>query len=593
MKKFLNLPDDAVDEMLAGFLAAHADLVEERGPRVLAARHRRNGVAIVTGGGSGHKPAFIGYLGAGMLDAVAVGDVFTSPPARTIYHAIRAANRGHGVLCLFGNYAGDVMNFRMAAELAARDGIATRLVLATDDLGPGFADQPQQRRGVTGQVLAWKMCGALADQGASLDRLAALAHDINASTRTIGVALSGCTVPAARHPTFVLADDELEMGVGHHGEPGASREPLRPVDEISERMLSTIFSELDPKGEPVAVIVNGLGATPQMELYIAYRKIAELLTHRGVRVHRAWVGEYFTALEMAGLSVTISVLDKERALLLDAPADTVALRVGHLSRTVLDTPSISIHRSPPLGAATAADANFAEPTVPSADRSAADAGVYAALVAVAEHMPDERDDLCRLDAALGDGDHGVSIAKTFRAVARKLPSLASAPAQIVLVETADVIFTEVGGAMGPLFGAAFLAAAEHMPRPGDPRRGAQIVADTLDAAAEAIRTRGGATTGDKTMLDAVEPAAEAARRAAESTGSARIALRSAAEAAREGAARTAEMVARVGRASRLGSRTLGHPDPGATSVALMLQYAVNGLESLDRNTPPPTRERAQ
>ncbi len=259
MKKFLNNPDDAVDEMLAGFLAAHPDVVEQVRPRVLVARNRRDGVGIVAGGGSGHKPAFVGYLGAGMLDAVAIGDVFTSPPAKTIYEAICAANRGHGVLCLLGNYAGDVMNFRMAAGMARHDDIPTELVIATDDLGAGFADRPEQRRGVTGQVLTWKICGALADAGADLDRLAKVARDANACTRTIGVALSACTVPAAGHPTFLLGEEELEMGVGHHGEPGASREPLRPVDEIIERMLNSILSELRPESKPVMVNCERIG----------------------------------------------------------------------------------------------------------------------------------------------------------------------------------------------------------------------------------------------------------------------------------------------------------------------------------------------
>ena len=328
MKKFLNEPVDAVDQMLDGFCRAHADRVFRIAPRVIGSRARRAGVGLVTGGGSGHKPAFIGYLGAGMLDAVAVGDVFTSPPADAIRLAIRAADSGHGVLCLLGNYSGDTMNFQMAAELAAGDGIATALAIATDDIGAGFRDEPERRRGVTGQVLVWKICGALADRGASLSEVAVAAARVNAATRTVAVAIAPCTVPQAGSPTFTLSELEMEFGVGHHGEPGSSREKLPQVDVICERMLASILDELHPAGAPVAVIVNGLGATPQLELYIAYRRVAELLDKEGNYCSPSMGRRVFHCSRDGRISLTVSVLDGELIELLDAPSDAVSLRQG-------------------------------------------------------------------------------------------------------------------------------------------------------------------------------------------------------------------------------------------------------------------------
>jgi dihydroxyacetone kinase len=571
MKKFLNEPANAVDEMLDGFCRAHADRVFRVAPRVVGSRARRDGVGLITGGGSGHKPAFIGYLGAGMLDAVAVGDVFTSPPADAIRLAIRAADAGHGVLCLLGNYSGDVMNFRMAADLAAREGIDTALSIATDDVGAGFRDEPDRRRGVTGQVLIWKICGALADRGASLSELTATAIEVNAATRTVGVAIAPCTVPQAGSPTFTLGESEMEFGVGHHGEPGSSREKLPRVDVICERMLTSILDELRPVGAPVAVIVNGLGATPQMELYVAYRRVAELLDKEGIRVHRAWVGEYFTALEMAGFSLTVSVLKEHLAELLDAPSDAVSLRQGLIRVAETDLPRTQ-HAPATDGEPAGRDDQGASDTDNPEDGRQAAREVLSALAAA---MPAERERLCRLDAELGDGDHGVTMAKAFTAVGRMLDAPPGASTAGMLRAVADIFITEVGGATGPLFGSAFLAAADEVPATGPVDSAA--IARMLEAAEAAVIKRGGAGPGDKTMLDALAPAARAAKDSAEEEQPVRAALTRASQAAERGAQSTAEMQAKVGRAARLGLRSIGHVDPGAESVALMLAHAARQL----------------
>ena len=327
MKKFINDPMNVVDEMLEGFLFVNGRYVRraESHPRVIVRRDApvAGKVAVVTGGGSGHKPAFVGFVGRGMLDAAIAGEIFTSPPVPAVLEAVKATDGGKGVLLLLGNYAGDVMNFDMAAELAEEEGIEVVQSIATDDVGAGFKDRPEMRRGVSGEFLIWKCCGAMAEQGEPLAEVKRIAEKVNARTRTMGVAISPCTVPAAGKPTFELADDEMEMGVGHHGEPGVSREKLQPVDAVVDRLAEQVVSDLPyESGDQVVTLINGLGATPLLELYIAQRRLQQNLADRGIEIARSLVGEYFTALEMAGFSITLLRVDKELKELIAAPADT-------------------------------------------------------------------------------------------------------------------------------------------------------------------------------------------------------------------------------------------------------------------------------
>ena len=326
MKKFINDPFDVVDEMLEGFLAVHGRYVR----KVEAARALvrvdapvRNKVAVMTGGGSGHKPAFIGFIGKGMLDAVAVGEIFTSPPPNAVFQAAKAVHGGKGVLFLLGNYAGDVMNFQLAAEMARAEGIPVEQVIATDDVGSGPKEKASNRRGVVGEFLAWKIAGAKAEAGGSLEQCKAIAEKVNNHTRTLGVALSPCTVPAKGTPTFTLGEDEMEYGVGHHGEPGTAKIKMMSADRITEKMALEIIEDLPFRsGDEVSVLINGLGATPMIELYVCFRRVKQILDTKGIRIGRSYVGEYFTALEMAGFSVTLMKLDAELRSLLEAPADT-------------------------------------------------------------------------------------------------------------------------------------------------------------------------------------------------------------------------------------------------------------------------------
>ncbi|HML22002.1 MAG TPA: dihydroxyacetone kinase subunit DhaK [Aggregatilinea sp.] len=327
MKKILNAPDLFVPEMLDGLLKAHPDLLAFAGndPHciVQADAPIEGKVALATGGGSGHLPVFLGYVGKGLLDGCAVGDVFASPSSDQMLEVVKRIHGGRGVLFIYGNYGGDVMNFDMAAELADLDGIEVRTVLVKDDVASAPPDEADRRRGVAGMVFAFKIAGAKAYVGGSLDEVEAATRKALDNIRTIGVALSPCTVPAAGRPTFTLADDEMEIGMGIHGEPGMKREKLQTADQIAERMTLAVLDDMPlHAGERVAVMVNGLGATPPEELYILYRKTHDMLAERGIKIHRAYVGEYATSMEMAGASLTLFRLDGEMAELLDLPAQS-------------------------------------------------------------------------------------------------------------------------------------------------------------------------------------------------------------------------------------------------------------------------------
>ncbi len=326
MKKIINNPADFVPEMLDGLVKAHPDQLayhEDIHSIVRADAPVKGKVALATGGGSGHLPVFLGYVGKGMLDGCAVGDVFASPSAEQMLWVTQRIHGGKGVVYIYGNYGGDVMNFDMATEMADMEDIKVRTVLVKDDVASAPPEEAGRRRGVAGMVFAFKIAGAKADMGGSLDEVVAVTEKALANIRTMGVALSPCTVPLAGKPTFTIGEDEMEIGMGIHGEPGKKREKLQTADEISERMTTAILDDLQPQsGDRLAVMVNGLGATPPEELYVIYRKVHELLTGQGLKIHRAYVGEYATSMEMAGASLTFLRLDDELVELLDYPAQT-------------------------------------------------------------------------------------------------------------------------------------------------------------------------------------------------------------------------------------------------------------------------------
>jgi dihydroxyacetone kinase-like protein len=332
-QKLINDGNAAVDEMLDGVMAAHGDVLvrHDDAPRAIVARHgpRPGKVALVIGGGSGHEPTFLGFVGKGLADAAVIGNVFASPPPQPAVDAAMAAHGGAGVLFMYGNYAGDVMNFDMATELLELDGVKARTVLTTDDIASAPRDQREQRRGVAGNVFIFKVAGAAADLMMPLDEVERVARHANARTYTLGVALAPCSLPQTRRANFEIGAGEMEIGMGIHGEPGMRREALRPADAVVDEIMDAILAEMGAaRGDRVAVLVNSLGATPLMELYIMNRRVAQRLADSGLIVHRTLVGPLCTSLEMAGASITVMHLDDELQRLLDHPCECAMYQQG-------------------------------------------------------------------------------------------------------------------------------------------------------------------------------------------------------------------------------------------------------------------------
>jgi dihydroxyacetone kinase-like protein len=331
MKKLINQPDNVVDEALAGMARAHADLIRVESPNIVVRKDapRQGKVGVISGGGSGHEPMHGGFVGRGMLDAACPGAVFTSPVPDQMLAATQAVNGGVGVLHIVKNYTGDIMNFELAAELARAEGIDVEAVVIADDVAVKDSLYTAGRRGVGGTVLAEKIVGAAAEEGADLATVKALCEKVQNNVRSMGMALTSCTVPAAGKPTFDIGDDEMEIGIGIHGEPGRERRKLASADEITEALAMPVLDDLPfQSGDRVLAFVNGMGGTPLLELYVVYRKLAEILDGRGVTIARSLVGNYITSLEMAGCSITLLRLDDELTRLWDAPVNTPALRWG-------------------------------------------------------------------------------------------------------------------------------------------------------------------------------------------------------------------------------------------------------------------------
>lgn len=330
MQRIINNPDNVVEDMLSGFVKVHDDLVSyTSNPKVLKYKNApvKDKVGIVTGGGSGHKPAFIGYIGKNMVDAVAVGEIFSSPTAQAFLDAFRVADSGKGVACLYGNYSGDNMNVKMAKMLAEDENITVKTVVANDDVASAPNSEREKRRGVAGEILMWKTAGAKASQGGSLDEVIAVAQKTIDCTRSIGIGLSPCTIPAVGKPNFKIAPGKMELGIGHHGEPGIKVVDIESSSKMAEICLSEILEDMDIKcGDKVVVLVSGLGSTPIMELYIFFNDVAGLLNSHGIDIHKSYVGNYFTSLDMMGVTLSVLKVDEELQNLIDYEVDAVNLK---------------------------------------------------------------------------------------------------------------------------------------------------------------------------------------------------------------------------------------------------------------------------
>ncbi len=565
MKKLVNDPRHVVREMLEGVagltpglaLMDHEDVVIRSDLPEPAAR----GVAVISGGGAGHEPAHAGYVGAGMLHAAVVGDVFTSPPVDAVLAAIHAVAGPRGAVLVVKNYTGDRLNFGLAAELARAGGIPVEIVVVADDVALRATVPPERRRGIAGTVLVHKLAGALAEAGASVQEVAAAAREAAAVLGTMGVALGGCIVPAAGTAGFSLGADEIELGLGIHGEQGVERAKLQPADRLVDLMLDAILADRGiGQGARVALLVNNLGGTPPMELAVVARRALATLRARGVVVERAWSGTLLSALEMPGCSLSLLSVDDARLALLDATTAAAAWpgsgRVPQPGATRPASPRTSV----------AAERNRSADTAGPAVLAGARAG--AAALAAAERR------LTELDSAAGDGDLGISMARGAAAV-RALADEGAADAASALTEIAGALRRAIAGSSGPFYAVGLLRAARHIAACGtvDAAAWAEAFAQGVAGVAEL----GGARPGDRTMLDALDPAVAAFREALARQAPLAEAWAACVRAAEQGAAATAEMRPRLGRASYLGARALGVPDGGAVAVSIWLRALTAAL----------------
>lgn len=551
MRKFLNDPRAVVREMLEGLCDLSPGLALLAGDGVILRTPlpfaERREVAVISGGGAGHEPAHAGYVGPGLLHAAVAGDVFTSPPVDAVLAAIRAVAGAPGALLIVKNYTGDRLNFGLAAELARAEGIPCEIAVVADDVALRDTVEPARRRGIAGTVLVHKVAGAAAAAGLPLAEVAAEARAAAAALGSMGVALGACTVPAAGTPGFELAEGEMELGLGIHGEAGIARLPCGTAAEVSAALLDRIMAELAlPQGAPVALLVNGLGGTPPMELAVMAREALAGLRARGLVVRRAWCGTLLSALEMPGCSFSVMALDDTRLARLDAAASAPAWP----GPGVLPPARVTAPPAP-------------EPAHPWT--GAPDPVLQAAALAVAAALEAAEPALTALDAAAGDGDLGLSLARGAAAL-RALPQGAWADAPTALTALAGALRRAIAGSSGPFYATALLRAARGLPARPSPADWATALA----AAGAAIGELGGAKPGDRTMLDALIPAADAFRAALAAGQPGPAAFTAAVAAAEAGATATAAMHPRLGRASYLGARALGTRDAGAAAIAIWL-----------------------
>ncbi|MFF2246730.1 dihydroxyacetone kinase family protein [Arthrobacter sp. NPDC058130] len=561
MTRIFNDPSAFAEEALAGFCDVHANLVRQV-PGGAVRRHRpgQPKVAVLAGGGSGHYPAFAGLIGTGLADGAVVGNIFTSPSAQQAYSVAKAADSGAGVVFTYGNYAGDVMNFGMASERLVAEGIQVENVLVTDDVASAPPSEVEKRRGIAGDFTVFKIMGAAAEAGADLAEVVRLGRKANDLTRTIGSAFHGCTFPGAEAPLFTLKDRQMGLGLGIHGEPGLFDTDLPPANRLGQEFVSRLLAETPQgAGDRIAVILNGLGSTKHEELFVLWLSVAPLLRAAGYTLVMPEVGELVTSLDMAGVSLTVTWLDDELEPLWTAPAETPAYRRGNAA-----LPGGEADDSAPAEETTAPEAFAA------ADASRDYAGhCVAALAAAREALHDAEKFLGDLDAIAGDGDHGRGMVRGIDAAADAAAGAASrgAGAGAVLATAGDAWADNAGGTSGFLWGAGLRAFGESLGNDHAPSA-AELAAAVASFAAR-IAELGKADVGDKTMVDALVPFAETFGRLAGEGAGADAGWTEAAREATAAAQATAALRPLKGRARPLAEKSVGTPDPGATSLAMV------------------------
>ena len=568
MKKFINNPEDVVEEMLQGLAVLHPGSVRLPGHKALvradAEQVRDRQVAILSGGGSGHEPAHAGYIGSGMLSAAVAGEVFTSPSSDTVFAAIRAVAARRGALLVVKNYTGDRLNFGLAAEMARAQGIPVEMVIVDDDVALKGTAQATGARGLAGTVFIHKLLGAAAAEGKSLAELAAIGKAAVVSLATMGVSFSAGTSPAVGKPSFELGEHEMELGLGIHGEPGVKRTEWQPANQLTETLLTGILQHGNFADEQrVAVMVNNLGATTEMELAIVARHAASFLAAKGLMVERIYAGTFLSSLDMAGISISVLGLNEDRLRWLDATTTAPAWPNAAKQRPGNPARQIAVEVSTGVSSGSGAQTEAGRKT-----KEVIEAACEALLAA--------ENELTEMDRVTGDGDLGVSMARGAKAVQDAIASypLDNVPATIKAL--GHTLRRELGGSSGPLYGVLFLRCGSVLEASGE--TGLAQWAEALDQGCRAISELGGAKPGDRTMLDALDPFVRTLQQAA-SFKATRDAVLAAVEAADRGAEATAQMRPMLGRSSYLGVRVLGHPDPGAKAISLWLRAACEALFS--------------
>ncbi|MET7550467.1 dihydroxyacetone kinase family protein [Streptomyces sp. NPDC005479] len=558
MTRLFDDPDRFSEDQLRGFAVAYPEHVTVVPGGVVRTRPQGTGrVAVVVGGGSGHYPAFSGLVGEGLAAGAVVGNIFTSPSARQAESVARAADSGAGVLFSFGNYAGDRMNFGMAQARLCDAGIDTRTVLVTDDVASAPVERRHERRGIAGDFTVFKVAGAAAEEGLDLDGVEAAARRANDRTYSFGIAFDGCTLPGADSPLFTVPEGKMAIGLGIHGEPGVRDADMVDAPAIARTLVEQLLAERPQGAGPrVAAILNGLGATKYEELFLLWGHVADALGEAGLTVVRPEVGELVTSLDMAACSLTLMWLDEDLERWWCAPADAPGF-----SRLPLPKASDRPRALP--------DATPAAPvTEGDADSRAAAATTLTALRTLRTALHEAATELGRIDAVAGDGDHGRGMTKGVDAAVRAAEEAHSRKAgtRSLLSAAADAWADEAGGTSGVLWGVALRALAQEL---GDTGRADGVrAAAGARAALDAVTSLGGAKPGDKTLVDALDPLVDAFTAGVARGENPLAAFAKAADAATEGAAATAALTPRLGRARPLAERSVGTPDAGALSLAL-------------------------
>ncbi|MDE8674730.1 dihydroxyacetone kinase subunit DhaK [Priestia aryabhattai] len=575
MKKIINKPEDVVLEMCKGMVLAHPELsLIEKYKIIKKEQINKNKVSIISGGGSGHEPAHAGYVGKGMLDAAVCGDVFASPSQIQIYQAIKETASDKGTLLVIKNYSGDMMNFKNAAYLAEEDGIQVDYVKVDDDIAVQDSLYTVGRRGVAGTVLVHKIAGAAAERGYDLSKVKEAAESAIANVKSIGIGLTSCTVPAKGTPTFEIAEDEMEFGVGIHGEPGIRREKIISADELAERMVTALLKEIgieDGKGE-VAVLINGFGSTPLQELYLLNHSVIRELSRRKVTIARTFVGNYMTAIDMAGASISIMKLDENLKSLLSEECDTPALKIKGEVPAVTYDEIIGSVEAPKVSYEVQTNKEY---SVVTENRLTLNNIIFM-VDQMSECIIRNEIPFCELDSHAGDGDFGMSVAKGFKQLKAEWHEILENKSNDIgnFLEACSIVIMEhCGGASGPIWGSAFRAAGKNTESKTELTL--TEFAEMIQASVKGIQATGersfgrGAVVGDKTLIDALVPYADTLTSSAAEDESLKHALVKAAEAAVEGAKSTEQIVARMGRAGTVGERSLGYPDAGAHGLGVI------------------------